>query len=205
MWCWRLVHMPLHKPRTWIQLSKRSNTLKLCENFTKSSLCSNYHYLTPLSNLCILALAPGFSLSALSCQNKCSVSSSIFIPCSLCLHHWHPSHCLFAVPILLVHLCSLSSVWSQFFLLSSSLLPSSLFWSLLAPCPTSPCFLAPAWFLAPPSGSFWPPFWFSLPSLFWSKVRDAKECGEEWMGKEDEGSRGMGCNGLYLCLSSSTL
>ena len=32
-------------------------------------------------------------------------------------------------------------------------------------------------------------------------MRDAEECGIEWMGKEDEGSRGMGCNGLCLCLS----
>ena len=166
--------MPLHELRTWIQPSKRTNTLKLRENFTKSSLCSNYHCLTPLSNLCMLALALGFSLSSISCQSKCPVSSSIFIPCSLCLHHWHPSHCLFAVPILLAHLCSISSVWFQLFLLSSSLLPSSfLCLSLLAPCPTWPCFLAPAWFLALPSGSFWPPLWFSLPSLFWSKVRDA--------------------------------
>ena len=152
MWHWQLVHMPLHELRTWMQPSKRTNTLKLCENFTKSSLCSNYHYLTPLSNLCMLALA-------LSCQSKCSVSSNIFISCSLCLHHWHwhPSHCLFAVPILLAHLCSLSSVWSQLFLLSSSLLPalfslallSGLFLPLVLPGPAfSPCMvLGSSWLL----------------------------------------------------------
>src|ERR1700689_767421 len=99
---------------------------KLRQNFTKSFLCSNHHHLPLLSSLCMLALASGFSLSALSCQSKCSFSSNIFIPCSLCLHHCHPSLCLFAVPILLAHLCSPSSVWPQLFLLSGSLFSSSL-------------------------------------------------------------------------------
>ena len=163
MWRRRLVHMPLHELRTWIQPSKRTNTSKLRENFTKSSLCSNYHYLTPLSNLCMLALAPGFSLSALSCQSKCSVSSSIFIPCSLCLYHWHwhPSHCLFAVPILLAHLCSfpLSGLNSSFCLALCSL--ALFLWlsflvfsgplSYLALLP-SPCMvLGSSWLLLAPS------------------------------------------------------
>jgi hypothetical protein len=111
MQCWWLVHMPLHELRTWTQPLKRTSMLKLHENFTKSSLWSNYHYHPPLSNLYMLALALGFSLSALSYQSKCVFSSSILIPCSLCLHHWHPSH-LFAVPIPgLAHLCSPGSVW----------------------------------------------------------------------------------------------
>ena len=161
MQCWWLVHMPLHELRTWTQPLKRTSMLKLHENFTKSSLWSNYHYHPPLSNLYMLALALGFSLSALSYQSKCVFSSSILIPCSLCLHHWHPSH-LFAVPIPLTHLCSPCFVWSQLFLLSGSLLlaPSflwvSILVSFLAPCPTWPYFLAPACFLAPPA-SPWPP------------------------------------------------
>ena len=72
-----------------------------------------------------------------------------------------------------------------------------LFWPLVLPGPTSwP--LHASWLLLLPPG---PPLWFSLPGLFWPKVRDADECGKEWMGKEDEGSRGMGCNRLCLCLS----
>ena len=199
------VHIPLHELRTWTQPLKRTSMSKLRKNFTKSSLCSNYHYLPPLSNLYMLALAPGFWLSALSYQSNYFFSSSILIPCSLCFHHWHPSH-LFAVPIPLVHLCSPCSVWPQLFLLSGSLLLAlSFLWvsilvsflALLLPGPTSWPLHASWLLLLLPA----PPLWFSLPGLFWPKVRDAEECGKEWMGKEDEGSRGMGCNGLCLCLS----
>ena len=140
---------------------KRTSMSKLRENFTKSSLCSNYHYLSPLSNLYMFVLAPGFSLSALSYQSRHFLSSRILIPCSLCLHHWHPSP-LFAVPIPLTHLCSPCSVQPQLFLLSGSLLVAlSFLWvsimvSFLALCPTWPYFLAPACFLASPA-SPWPP------------------------------------------------
>ena len=130
--------MPLHELRTWIQPLKRTNTLKLHENFTKSSLCSNYHYLTPLSNLCMLALAPGFSLSALSCQSKCPVSSSIFIPAhsayttdiplTVCLQ------CPFFLPTCVTF--PLSGSNSSFCLALCSLaLFSGLFWPLVLPSP----------------------------------------------------------------------
>lgn len=114
--------------------------------------------------------------------------------CSLCLHQAHSS----ALTVNLhPFLCFYLALCVTFLLSGSSLTLFS-----LTPCPTWPLL----------SGSSPSPLLLSLllpgPFLsgscsnlfFWSKVRNA----EEWRkseGKEDEGSRVVGCNGVCLCLS----
>ena len=129
--------MPLHEPRTWIQLLKRTSASQLCKNFTKSSLYSNYYHLPLLFSLCMLALAPGFSLLAYPAKVSALYLHSLLtlptpltsLSLSVCIAH----------P--LAHLCS-PSVWLPVPWLSFLI-------SFLAPCPAWLCFLAPVCFLAP--------------------------------------------------------
>ena len=120
---------------------KRTGVLQLHENFTKSSLCSIYYHLPLLFSLCLLALAPGFSLLAYPAK-----TSALYLHSLLTLPTPLTSLSLSVCNAPLAHLCSSSSVWPQLFLLSGSLLPGSLFWPPFWPLvlPGSSCFsLAP--------------------------------------------------------------
>ena len=116
--------------------------------------------------------------------------------CSLCLHQAHPS----ALTVNLhPFLCSYLALCLALLLpgSSASLLLLLLQVGSLLPCPLSylvpfclACFSQVSSFL---SGLFSNLF-------FWSKVGNAEEWGKD-EGKGDEEGRGVGCNGVYLCLS----
>jgi len=112
--------------------------------------------------------------------------------CSLCLHQAHPS-------ALTVNLHSFLCFYLALCL--ALFLPGSGSFFSLAPSP----WLSAPWLLAP----FCSACFSQLPSFlsgsfsnlfFWSKVGNAEEWGKG-EGKGDEEDRGVGCNGVYLCLS----